>query len=184
MSRICEQSYTKPRGYAGDFQAIDIIYSNEPAGVGRLGPLLDEYYLDIAVSQAVRNRRGLLLEVFLDLLDERSGESLNITSLACGPAREVFDFFERLDDPTKVLFHCLDLDFQALSSVSHTAEERGLGQRVRDQNAIGRSGGAHQEPLSGRERSDSISRHRTMLPPKRRQSGDSDLGPSNSCRIC
>lgn len=152
MSRICEQSYTKPRGYAGDFQAIDIIYSNEPAGVGRLGPLLDEYYLNIAVSQAVRNRRGLLLEVFMELFDERPQEQLHITSLACGPAREVFDLFERLDDPTKAIFNCLDLDFRALSSVSRVAEERGFERQIR----------LMQENLIML----ALGRHKTSLPPQ------------------
>jgi len=37
LSRLCERSYTKPRGYAGDFQVIDMLYENKPAGVGRLG---------------------------------------------------------------------------------------------------------------------------------------------------
>jgi len=149
MSRICEQSYTKPRGYAGDFKAIDILYNNKPAGAGRLGPLLDDYFLNIAVAQAVRNRRGLLLEVFQELLDETSQKQLQITSLACGPAREVFDFFERLDDPSRVLFHCLDLDFQALSSVSRVAEERGIERHIKlmHENLILLAMGRHETSL-------------------------------------
>jgi CRP-like cAMP-binding protein len=131
LSQICERSYTKPRGYAGDFQAIDILYTKRRTGVGRLGPLLDEYFLNIPVAKAVRNRRGLLLECFLELLSESSSSPARITSLACGPAREIFDLFERIDDPSKVLFNCLDLDFQALSSVSHTAEQRGVDQSIR-----------------------------------------------------
>ena len=130
LSRICERSYTKPRGYAGDFQAIDFLYSNEPAGAGRIGPLLDDYFLNIAVARAVRNRRGLLLDVFLELLKDTIEDQLQITSLACGPAREVFDLFDQLDDPRKVVVHCLDLDFQALSAVSHRAEQRGIERSV------------------------------------------------------
>lgn len=130
LSRVCERGYTKPRGYAGDFQVIDLIYSQEPGGAGRLGPLLDEYFLNIPVAQAVRNRRGLLLEEFLELLAESSAEKVNITSLACGPAREVFDLFERIDDPKRVSVHCLDLDFQALSSVNRKAEERGIERSI------------------------------------------------------
>lgn len=131
LSQICERSYTKPRGYAGDFQVIDMIYAKRRTGVGRLGPLLDEYFLSISVAKAVRNRRGLLLECFLELLGDSPPDRVRITSLACGPAREIFDLFERIDDPQKVLFNCLDLDFQALSAVSRVAEERHVEQSVR-----------------------------------------------------
>ncbi|HUG92584.1 MAG TPA: cyclic nucleotide-binding domain-containing protein [Planctomycetaceae bacterium] len=131
LSRVCEQGYTKRRGYAGDFQVIDLLYGNQPAGVGHLGPLLDEYFLNIPVARAVRNRRALLVDVFLERLDASAEGRLNITSLACGPAREIFDFFERIDDPRKAVFHCIDLDVQALSEVSRVADQRGLGQSIR-----------------------------------------------------
>ncbi len=149
LSQACEQCYTKPRGYAGDFHAIDILYCNEPVGSGRLGPVLDDYFLKIPACNAVRNRRGLMLEVFQELLEETSKEQLNITSLACGPAREVFDLFERLDDPNKVLVHCLDLDFQALSAVSNAAEQRGIEGRIKlmQENLILLAMGRHQASL-------------------------------------
>jgi extracellular factor (EF) 3-hydroxypalmitic acid methyl ester biosynthesis protein len=131
LSRVCERSYTKPRGYAGDFQVIDIIYAQEPAGSGRLGPMLDEYFLNIAVSKAVRNRRGLLVDEFRKLLSKPSEDKVHITSLACGPAREVFDLFQWIDDPNRVLVHCLDLDFQALSAVNRRAEEGKIDKHIR-----------------------------------------------------
>jgi hypothetical protein len=130
LSRVCERGYTKPRGYAGDFQVIELIYAQEPGGSGRLGPLLDEYFLNIPVSKAVRNRRGLLVEEFMELLADSTEEKVHITSLACGPAREVFDLFERLKDPKRVSVHCLDLDFQALSSVNRRAEEGGIEKHI------------------------------------------------------
>ncbi len=130
LSRVCERGYTKPRGYAGDFEVIDLIYAQQPAGTGRLGPLLDDYFLNIAVSKAVRNRRGLMLKEFLELLAETTAEKVHITSLACGPAREIFDLFDQIKDPKRVMFHCLDLDFQALSSVNRRAEDCGLQRSV------------------------------------------------------
>lgn len=149
LSKLCEQSYTKPRGYAGDFQAIDMIYSRQRTGAGHLGALLDEYFLNISVSKAVRNRRGLLLEVFLELLEERPGEPLQITSLACGPAREVFDLFERIGDSRDVTVNCLDLDAEALATVGKQAAERGIQQRVRllNENLILLAMGRHETPL-------------------------------------
>jgi extracellular factor (EF) 3-hydroxypalmitic acid methyl ester biosynthesis protein len=131
LSRVCEQGYTKRRGYAGDFHVIDLLYGNEASGTGHLGPLLDEYFLSIPVARAVRNRRALLVDVFLKVLETARDERPNITSLACGPAREIFDFFERVRDPEQAVFHCIDLDVQALSAVSRVADQRGLGASIR-----------------------------------------------------
>ena len=41
-----ERAYSKPRGYAGDYLTIEIIYNNIPTGHGRLGRLLDRCWLD------------------------------------------------------------------------------------------------------------------------------------------
>ena len=40
-SRLNDRCYTKPRGYAGDFETINMIYQGDAAGDGRLGPLID-----------------------------------------------------------------------------------------------------------------------------------------------
>ena len=37
-TETAERFYSKPRGYAGDFLAIDMIYANQPRGAGRIGP--------------------------------------------------------------------------------------------------------------------------------------------------
>ena len=37
MSALFQRSYTKPRGYAGDFETIEMIYKAEPSGAGPIG---------------------------------------------------------------------------------------------------------------------------------------------------
>jgi extracellular factor (EF) 3-hydroxypalmitic acid methyl ester biosynthesis protein len=49
-----DRSYSKPRGYAGDYLAIQKIYDNIPGGTGRLGPLVDRLFLD---NRALPGRR-------------------------------------------------------------------------------------------------------------------------------
>ena len=39
LSRTGERYFAKPRGYAGDFLTIDMIYGDTPAGSGSLGPV-------------------------------------------------------------------------------------------------------------------------------------------------
>jgi hypothetical protein len=125
LTRTAERFYSKPRGYAGDFLTIDIIYANEPAGTGRLGPALDRTFLNTRASKAVRNRRGLLAEEIGAALD-RAGETAHVTSLACGPAAELFDVYERLENPRRLKTSLIDIDMQALAFVAEKRDKAGL----------------------------------------------------------
>jgi len=122
LTQTAERFYSKPRGYAGDFFTIECIYQNKPSGSGRLGPLLDECFLDGFPAKAVRNRRGLLADEIRHTVEEIGGEA-RIASLACGPAREVFDVFETLDDGNRPTVTLLDIDSEALAFVADRAKE-------------------------------------------------------------
>ncbi len=122
--------YTKPRGYAGDYQTIEMIYKNSPAGVGRVGRLLDSSMLNIAAAKAIRNRRHLLAGEILSAFGAAAKE-FHVASLACGPAREIFDVFERADDRGRLHVSCIDVDREALAHVDARSRELKLGDRVR-----------------------------------------------------
>jgi len=130
LTRTAERMYAKPRGYAGDFLTIDWIYHNNPQGVGRLGPLLDRCFLNMDAAQAVRNRRGLLAGHIQTTLEQAAGQTARITSLACGPAAEIFDVFETLDDPTRLRATLIDIDLQALAFVSDKCDRHQLRRQI------------------------------------------------------
>ncbi len=127
LTRIVQRIYTKPRGYAGDFQTIEWMYRNEVGGTGAAGPLIDSAFLERPAARAVRNRRGLLA-VEVGRAVERGGK---VTSLACGPAEELFDTFASLDDPAKLSATCIDIDLQALALVSDRCDKTRLKRHVR-----------------------------------------------------
>lgn len=135
LTTTSERLYAKPRGYAGDSVSIDGIYANQPSGTGRLGPLLDRCFLDEPAAQAVRNRRGLLREEIQATLDRNPGRTVHVTTMACGPAREVFDVFESLEDAGRLQVELIDFDGQALDQVGGEAAERGLSQQLTLHNA-------------------------------------------------
>ncbi len=135
MTRTAERMYAKPRGYAGDFLTIEWIYENRAQGTGRLGPLLDRCFLDEPAARAVQNRRGLLVEEIRRSMEEHGDSPTRVTSLACGPAREVFDAFEALSDPSRLKATLVDIDLQALAFVGDRVEERGLQRHVTPVNA-------------------------------------------------
>lgn len=122
LGRINDRSYTKPRGYAGDYFTIELMYQNEAAGDGRTGRFIDRWSLDEPPIQAVRNRRELLASAVRENLSNwTNSEPMPTTSLASGPAREVFDVLTGGGDP-HIHFTCLDIDQEALAFVASNAQ--------------------------------------------------------------
>ena len=112
LTNVAGRMHTKPRGYAGDYLTIQKIYEDAAGGSGHLGSLLDRAFLDLPPAQAVRNRRGLMAGQIRHVFTPE--REIQVTSLACGPAREVFDAFEDLGGPENFRFNLLDIDEQAL----------------------------------------------------------------------
>jgi extracellular factor (EF) 3-hydroxypalmitic acid methyl ester biosynthesis protein len=114
MSRLIDRSYAKPRGYAGDYLTIEMVYKNEAVGDRRLGSYIDRWFLDIPASCAVKNRRGLLADIITQSARTNGTAPLRVTSIASGPAREVFD---AMAEGTGIDMHatCLDVDAEALA---------------------------------------------------------------------
>lgn len=126
LTGLAERLYAKPRGYAGDFLSIDLIYRDEATGTGRLGPLLDRCFLDQPAAAAVRNRRGLLAEEILATVEAAPDRPARVMSLACGPAQELFDVYAWLDDPSRLQSTLVDIDSQAIALVTERCVESGL----------------------------------------------------------
>jgi len=126
LTRVGERMYSKPRGYAGDYMTIEWMYRNEPDGAGRLGPLLDSAILDAPAICAVRNRIGLMAEEVLSFISANEIQRTRVTSLACGPARELFAVLEQLDDASRLEATLIDIDLESLAYVSNQLEKRKL----------------------------------------------------------
>jgi SAM-dependent methyltransferase len=131
LTRSGERSYSRPRGYAGDFLTIAEYYENQPTGTGRVGALLDRCFLDSPGVLAVQNRRQLLVEEILRTVNSKpADEPVYVTSLACGPAAEIFDVFAQLDDPSRLHVTLIDMDEQALAYVAEQAQARQLDSQI------------------------------------------------------
>jgi SAM-dependent methyltransferase len=116
-SRFVERAYFKPRGYAGDYLLMEMIYRGRPNGDGKLGRLVDGYCLNTTASKSVRGRRELLGRELTALCWPFLTQSrpVRIMNLACGPSRELFDFIEGCDASDLVEALCLDIDTEALA---------------------------------------------------------------------
>lgn len=138
-SRLVERAYYKPKGYAGDFKMIELIYRKEPDGDGKLGRLIDAWLLDQIPPQAVRNRRRLLSGLLDRLFRERLGSNnrIHVMNLACGPCRELFDLLTHCDYSDRIDALCIDIDAEALqfadrhvNTTAHNASVRFMHENV------------------------------------------------------
>jgi extracellular factor (EF) 3-hydroxypalmitic acid methyl ester biosynthesis protein len=125
-TETAERFYSKPRGYAGDYLAIHKIYANLPSGTGRLGPIVDRMFLDAPPSVAVRNRRSLMANEIVATVNAKPQGTARVLCLASGPATEVFDAFDRLQDRARLSATLMDIDLQALAFV----DERRTAQKL------------------------------------------------------
>jgi CRP-like cAMP-binding protein/SAM-dependent methyltransferase len=116
-SRLAERAYFKPRGYAGDYLLMEMIYRGRPNGDGKLGRLVDGWCLNTTAAKSVRGRRKLLSRELTTLCWPFLTQSrpVHIMNLACGPSRELFDFIETCDASDLVEALCLDIDTEALA---------------------------------------------------------------------
>lgn len=117
--------YNKPRGYAGDFLTIEHIYEHHQGGSTHIGRVLDEAAHTFETYEAVRNRRGLLKERIVAATNAAGGQA-RIMSLACGPARELFDAYAELPAARRPKATLLDIDAEALKLVGTRLQAEGL----------------------------------------------------------
>jgi len=129
QSAMVDRSFAKPRGYAGDYETIERMYDDEPAGAGRLGPLIDRWFLDSRSARAAKNRRGFLTDVIRSVTAEATDFPVPVTSLASGPARELLDLLVQPDAPD-VHATCIDIDPAALAYARGLAEEHGVAGKM------------------------------------------------------
>jgi len=135
LSRTAERMYAKPRGSTVDYLTIKWIYENRPEGVGRIGPLLDRCFLDLPMLKAVRNQPRFIVNEIRKAIESKKDSSLRVTCLGCGLAEEILDVFTELHDPSCLHATLIDIDFQALASVSERLDKMKLAGHVKMHNA-------------------------------------------------
>lgn len=122
LTRIWE----KPHGYAGDWITIEHTYEMHRASDTRRGRFIDGGILRMKPPTALRNRRHVLSEQIRNASAEGGAR---IMSLACGPAREVWDVFD--ESPGAIAeAHLLDIDPTAVAHVTQRAVEVGVDDAV------------------------------------------------------
>ena len=103
-------AYTKPHGYAGDFEIIDRIYTRYEARQPQLVKW-DRFYHSQPAPRAVRNRKTY----FHELLAAHTARKapLRVLKIASGPGRSMYEFLNANPD-AKLHIDCVELDGKAI----------------------------------------------------------------------
>ncbi len=114
-SRLLTRTNLKPKGYAGDYEMLRMIYENQEEGASIFAKLMQIYPLRVDAAQAVRNRRTLIPRLMRQVRAERGPASpFRVMSVACGQAVEVEDFFCTARDADGLEVTLFDQDSEAL----------------------------------------------------------------------
>jgi extracellular factor (EF) 3-hydroxypalmitic acid methyl ester biosynthesis protein len=117
-SKLCLRGITKPLGYAGDYEMMNIIYRNTFEGDDLFAQLMNKIDCEGTASRAVRNRRSYLYKKLREMiLNTQNSHNLKIMSVACGPALEFSDLLTSIEGkllPFDLEFIAIDQDILAL----------------------------------------------------------------------
>ena len=108
--------FTKPHGYAGDFEMLDKIYLHYMSHYSHLRKW-DEYFHSTAATNAVRNRKIYFLELLHSLESLRVNlkfEKFDILNVASGSGRDLLEFFQ-YNSSAELFFDCIEYDEKAIT---------------------------------------------------------------------
>ncbi len=127
-SPFVHRTFTKPLGYAGDYEMINMILERPYEGRTLFAKTINKLLIEMPPAEAHRNRIALLKR----LLEEESerarhaGHPLEALNIGCGPAKEVREFIA--SSPNAHLCHITLMDFSR--EALEFAQKRALEQKA------------------------------------------------------
>jgi len=112
---IVKRAFEKPRGYPGDYETLERIYSNQSLSEG-IGCFSDKYFLHNEYAVAVRNRKDTMKKMLTEHIQNPNFPSVKILNFACGSCREIKELFidEKFISNKDIFFTLVDQDEEAL----------------------------------------------------------------------
>jgi extracellular factor (EF) 3-hydroxypalmitic acid methyl ester biosynthesis protein len=124
-SPFAHRAFTKPLGYAGDYQVVDMMIRSPVEGNNFFSKIVNIWLLRQAPAQAHRNR--------VDFLEKRLteeamrvgslGQTARILNLGCGPAAEVQRFISNQNNCKAVDITLVDFNQETLDFLRKKLEE-------------------------------------------------------------
>ncbi len=118
------RTYTKPLGYAGDYEMVNMMLRNPYEGSSAFAKLLNYALLHTEPVVAHRNRIDYLINVLMGETQRRGGRSkTRVFNLACGPAVEIQRFLRDHDESDLIEIDLLDFNGETLEYTKERIQE-------------------------------------------------------------
>ncbi|WP_455285968.1 class I SAM-dependent methyltransferase [Cupriavidus necator] len=110
------RTFTKPLGYAGDYEMVNQILSNPQQGPTTYFQIVNTAFLQAAVATAHRNRIDMLVDFLKRQADcaRAKGRPFRVLNVGCGPAFEIQRFVREYPDPELLSFQLVDFSEETL----------------------------------------------------------------------
>ena len=125
------RAYLKPLGYPGDYQVMLYYYADGYEGDTVFTKAMHKLHMEHPLANGVRTRKELIVRQMEEehrrvIRSEGESATCRVTSLGCGPAREVSDFIARNRNWSgEIVWTLIDQEEEALS-VAYRAGRREL----------------------------------------------------------
>ena len=124
-SPFAHRTFTKPLGYAGDYEMVNMIWRNGQEGQSLFAKLVNCWFLAQPPARAHRNRIDYLAKRLIEetMRIRVQGRQTRVFNLACGPALEVQEFVRSsaLSNETEIAL--LDFNQETLDYTSVVLED-------------------------------------------------------------
>ncbi len=158
-SPFLHRSYTKPLGYAGDYEMVNMILDDPWKGGSTYAQIVNAIFLRTGTAQGHRNRVDRLVQ-YLESEARRvagPGRRLRVLNIGCGPAAEVFRFIrgsqlsddcqiELLDFNQQTLDFASERIYEAISAHGRKTEVRFIHRSIHHLLKEASDGASHREP--------------------------------------
>lgn len=117
--------FSKPLGYAGDYQMVDMMYRNQCAGKTTYAQVVDSWMLAGPPAQAHRNRIDILTKFISDMLDRTvdTTKPFRILNVGCGPVHELQQLLSVRSDVQRLQIDLLDFNRETLDYAKERVTE-------------------------------------------------------------
>ncbi|CAN7479733.1 hypothetical protein D9M68_113360 [compost metagenome] len=125
------RTFTKPLGYAGDYEMVNQILNDPQQGPTTYFQIVNTAFLKAAVATAHRNRIELLIDFLTRQADRAraAGRPFRVLNVGCGPAFEIQRFVREYPNPELLSFQLVDFSEETLeftrSSIERLATSAG-----------------------------------------------------------
>jgi extracellular factor (EF) 3-hydroxypalmitic acid methyl ester biosynthesis protein len=119
------RSFTKPLGYAGDYETVNMIVGQSEARLSAYAFIINAFHLSSAPAAAHRNRIRILRNMIRREARRRAtaGNALRVLDIGCGPAAEVQRLAASDDMPLPPEFTLVDFNEETLAFAERAIQE-------------------------------------------------------------